>query len=564
MRPTARAVRESAMSTAFALRWRDVPLWLPVWVLVAGYSIFLHGPMPLFSTRTLTVAWEMWHLGEWLLPHQNGAPYSHKAPLLYWLFHAGWFVFGVNDVWPRLVEIALSTLNLWLVARLARQLFPSRPQAAALAPWVLAGSFFYFLYALQIMFDLLVAACALTTLVALTRRDARGEMAPNFVLAAAGLALGLLAKGPVALLHVAFPLLLGPLWLAAARARPGWWYARVAGVLAGALAVFALWVVPVALNGGEQYRQELLFMQTQGRVVQAFDHARPAWWYLTILPILLFPWFFWPGTWRAALVREQWAEPGMRLLILWLLPTLAAFSLVSGKQAYYLLPQLAGFAVWLAAALAMLESRGTSRLAMAPAACAIIALGALFAALPWLVASGRTDSAVPVAFADAGAGYGLAVIVVGAALLLRANAWVAALPRLALASLLATAILHLQFSVSAWQRYDLAPAAAVLGQYAAEGRTLARVGRYEGEFHFLARLTEPIVEVNYDTGQDFAARNPDAVMIDTIHPEDIRPFPADGPQPLYAAPFRSEQLTLWIAADWLRWRQSLAVPAPAS
>ncbi len=548
------------MSFPESLRRHDLGWWLPVWLLVTGSSMFLHGPLPLFSTRTLTVAWEMWHLGEWLLPHQNGTPYSHKAPLLYWLFHLGWLVFGVNEVWPRLVELALSTLNLWLVARLARQLFPSWPQAAALAPWVLAGSLFYFLYALQIMFDLLVAVCALTTLVALTRRDARAEFAPSFVLAAAGLALGLLAKGPVALLHVAVPLLLGPLWLDEARKRPGWWYARVVGVLVGALAAFALWLVPAMLTGGAEYRHELLYLQTQGRIVRAFDHARPWWWYLTILPILLFPWLFWPGTWRAALVRGQWAEPGLRLLILWLLPTLAAFSLISGKQAHYLLPQLAGFAVWLAAALPRLATRRSSRLAMVPAALAISALGAAFALLPWLVKTGLIDSVVPVAFSEAGSAYGLAVIALGSLLLVRADRWTAALPRLALASLAAAAILHLQFSVSAWRYYDLAPAAAVLAQHAEQGRVLARVGRYEGEFHFLARLTKPIVEVDYDTGQAFAAANPDAVMIDTIHRDDIHTLAADGPQPLYGAPFRSEQLTLWIAEDWLRWRQSLSAP----
>lgn len=551
------------MNPARPARWRELPGWLPVWLLVAGVSIFLHGPLPLFSTRTLTVAWEMWDLGEWLLPHQNGAPYSHKAPLLYWLFHAGWFAFGVGETWPRLVILALGTLNLWLLAQLGRQLYPGRPQVAALAPWLLAGSLFYFLYALQIMFDLLVSACALGTLVALTRRDAHGVSAPHFVGAAAALALGLLAKGPVALLHVVFPLLLGPLWLDAARARPGWWYGRVLGVVLGAGAVFALWLVPAALAGGEEYRRELLFLQTQGRLVRAFDHARPVWWYFAVLPVLLYPWLYWGATWRAAHRRGQWAEPGTRLLLLWLVPSLAAFSLISGKQAYYLMPQLAGFALWLAAALGAADAGGARPVRPLGGALALIALGALFAALPWIAAHAIRDSAVPQALAQAGSGYGLVVVALGTVLLQPAPGHAAAARRLALAGLLATAILHLQFTRSAWPRYDLAPAAAVLAEHARAGHLLARVGRYEGEFHFLGRLTTPIVEVDYNSGQEFATRHPDALMIDTVQPEDIRPFAPEGPRPIHVAPFRSEQLELWLARDWLRWRQSLATRAPA-
>ena len=37
--------------------------WLPLWAVVALLAIFSHGPMPLYSTRTLAVAWEMWDHG---------------------------------------------------------------------------------------------------------------------------------------------------------------------------------------------------------------------------------------------------------------------------------------------------------------------------------------------------------------------------------------------------------------------------------------------------------------------------------------------------------------------
>lgn len=536
-----------------------IPLWLPTWLLVAGVSIFLHGPLPLYSTRTLTVAWEMWHLGEWLIPHQNGMPYSHKAPLLYWLIHAGWAIGGVSDVWPRILEVLLSTANLLLLAQLARQLFPNRPQVARLAPWVLAGLFFYFLFSLQIMFDLLVTACTLLSLIGLTHRDLRGGFAPQWWLVAIGMWLGLLTKGPVALLHVAAPLLLAPLWLEAARSAPARWYGRVALTLVAALALFALWVVPVAVLGGEAYRQELLFTQTAGRVVSAFDHARPLWWYVTIAPLLLFPWLFWPATWRGFRLRGQTAEPGLRFLLLWLLPTLLAFSLVSAKQAYYLLPELAGFALWLAGSVAAREHRGDRRAHGWLPGVLLLLTGTLVALLPTLVALGYGDSVFLLDFASAGIGFGLAIAALGGVLIFwRARDAGQAIPRIALATLLATALLHGQFAASLWPRYDLQPAADQLAALAAQGKTLANRGKYEGQFNFLARLTRPIVEIDYDNGPPWAAQHPDDIVIDYVHIEVARDFAAGAPQPLWIGAFRSDQLQIWRAGDWLAARSEPA------
>jgi 4-amino-4-deoxy-L-arabinose transferase-like glycosyltransferase len=535
---------------------------LPIFAVVATISIFLHGPLPLFSTRTLSVAWEMWHAGSWLLPLQNGEAYSHKAPLLYWLIHLGWAVGGVGETWPKLLMVGIALANLALVARLARQLFPGRPEAGLLAPWILAGSLYWFLYSLQIMFDGLVSACALLCLVGLTRRGPDGHFQPNGILVVVGLWLGLLAKGPVALLHVGFPLLLAPWWLESARAAKARWYRRAAVWIGAALALFALWVVPATILGGEAYRQELLVHQTADRVVAAFDHARPPWWYLTILPLLLFPWFFWPPTWRAALSRGQWAEPGMRFLLLAMLPPLLVFSAISGKQAYYVIPQVAVFAAWLAAVTIDRVRRGHARAGLRVAALPIIGLGALTAALPWLAEAGRIRSEVPMDFAAAGPWYGIAIVAIGLVLLVGARNAAAAIPRLGLASLLATALLHLQFSVSAWARYDLAPVAEVLAGYAAEGRTIANRGIYEGRYHFLARLTAPIVAIDYHSGPEFARANPDAIVVDYV--EIARPPDWPGPAPIFTKPFRNDWVEVWRAADWLAAGQAGGPPAYAA
>lgn len=529
-----------------------IPLWLPIWVLVAGFSIFLHGPLPLHSTRTLGVAWEMWHLGQWLLPHHNGLPYSHKAPLLYWLIHAGWAIGGVSDVWPRILQVLLSTANLLLVARLARQLFPQRPQVSRLAPWVLAGLSLYFLFSLQIMFDLLLTAGTLLALVGLTWRDPHAGWTPRWWLLVIGIWLGLLAKGPVALLHIAAPLLLGPLWLDSARTAPARWYGRVAASLLAALALFALWVVPAAVLGGEAYRHELLVTQTAGRIVSAFDHGQPLWWYLAVAPLLLFPWLLWPATWRGLGMRGQLAEPGLRFLLVWLLPTLVAFSLVSGKQAHYLLPELAGFSLWLAGSVAAREQRGERGAQGWLPGVLLLLLGILLIVLPSLVEHGAGDPIFMHAFARAGSGFGLATAALGTLLLLwRAHDAAHAIPRIAVATLLATALWHAQLTASLWPRYDLQPAADQLAALAVQGRQLAYRGRYEGQFNFLGRLTRPIVQIDYDNGPPWAALHPDDIVIDYVHAGQVQVSAPGAPRPLWTGAFRSEQLQIWRAGDWL-------------
>jgi 4-amino-4-deoxy-L-arabinose transferase-like glycosyltransferase len=540
-----------------------IPLWLPVWLVVAGVSIFLHGPVPLFSTRTLTVAWEMWQLGEWLLPHQNGLPYSHKAPLLYWLIHAGWAVGGVSDVWPRILMVLLGAANLALVARLARQLLPQRPLAERLAPWALLGLFYWFLFALQIMFDLLVSACVLLALAGLTRRDAQGGFRPRWAMVGAGLLLGLLAKGPVALLHLAVPLLCGPWWNPRASAAPARWFAAVTATVLAALAAFALWVVPAVVLGGEAYRHELLVQQTAGRVVSAFDHARPLWWYAGILPLLLFPWIAWPAAWRALRTPGALAEPGMRLLAAWVLLSFAAFSLVSGKQGYYVLPQLAGVALWLAGAVALREHHGDRRGSARVPGAALLLVGLGVVALAYGIDAGPGGSVFVAEFAGAGAGFGAGIGALGLLLLAAGGRDAArALPRVALASLLCTALLHAQFTASVWPRYDLQPAADVLAGHARRGTLIANRGTYEGQFNFLARLTVPVVEIDYDNGPPWATRHPDAIVVDYVEDDGLTP-PAPGtPQPLWSGPFRSDTLQIWRAGDWVAARSLPSAPHP--
>src|SRR4029078_4258700 len=98
----------------------------------------------------------------------------------------------------------------------ARRLWPGRPGIAREAPAVLLGTLLWSFFATSLMFDAMVACLDLAAWAAiLAARDGRRWGWP---LAGAALGVGILAKGPVALLVP----------LSTALAAP-WWTRRTAG-----------------------------------------------------------------------------------------------------------------------------------------------------------------------------------------------------------------------------------------------------------------------------------------------------------------------------------------------
>lgn len=339
--------------------------WLLLALLPAIWGLFARPLLPIDETRYIGVAWEMWLRGDFLVPHLNGQPYSHKPPLLFWLINAGWALFGVNEWWPRLVGPLAGALAAGLCASLGRQLWPDRPEIARLAPWLLVGALGWVVYGHMLMFDTLLTASALLALIGLWRAGQDPARWRAWLLVSAGLGLGLLSKGPVALLHALLPALLAPLWSAGARARPLGWYLRLLLATAGGAAIILAWALPAAAAGGDAYAKAIFLTQTAGRVTNSFAHTRPWWVYLLFVPALWLPWSLLPRLWRGFRVGR--GDPARAFLLCWLLGTVVALSAVSGKQPHYAIPELPALALLAASAVPAADWR---RLAtVATAAC---------------------------------------------------------------------------------------------------------------------------------------------------------------------------------------------------
>ena len=124
---------------------------------LSALALFARPLTPIDETRYVGVAWEMWLKNEYLVLFKNGEPYSHKPPLLFWLVHAGWAVFGVNDTWPRLIPVLCGAATVGVTTRIALRLWPDAPQRAMRAAWILAGAMLFGVFTQVLMFDMLLA-----------------------------------------------------------------------------------------------------------------------------------------------------------------------------------------------------------------------------------------------------------------------------------------------------------------------------------------------------------------------------------------------------------------------
>ena len=196
-------------------------------------GIALRPVMPIDETRYLTVAWEMRSYGNWIVPHLNGDVYGDKPPLLFWLINLVWSVTGPSEFAARLIAPAFGLGAIWTTSALGRALYPDRPELGGYAALALAGMAGFAFFAGLTMFDGMLTLATALGVLALVYGVKADPQAPGgwqpWACFGAALALGVICKGPVILVHLLPVALTMPLWakiplrhaLRAAAAREG-------------------------------------------------------------------------------------------------------------------------------------------------------------------------------------------------------------------------------------------------------------------------------------------------------------------------------------------------------
>jgi 4-amino-4-deoxy-L-arabinose transferase-like glycosyltransferase len=259
-------------------------------------------------------------LGDWLVPHLNGAIYSEKPPLFFWLSALGQAL-GLGFNAGRVVAGLASLGTLLVTWALARRFLGDR--AALLGACVLGTAVFFPWLS---RFGVLDVVLTFFVTVAVYGWIRGGPWVSLFY---AGMGLAVLVKGPVGIVLALFAAVAwrvsggsgGPRW------HPLWGVPLT-------LAIVAAWLVPACLRGGPEYTDAILWKQNVGRAVESWSHARPFWYYVPYLG-LFFPWVLflpWAAPWA-------WRRKGLpRAMLLWAAVGFVFFSIVSGKRDRYLTP----------------------------------------------------------------------------------------------------------------------------------------------------------------------------------------------------------------------------------
>ncbi|MEO5573257.1 MAG: glycosyltransferase family 39 protein [Gammaproteobacteria bacterium] len=524
-----------------------------LWLSLILTALFTRTLWPIDETRYASVAWEMWLRGDFLVPYLNGEPYSHKPPLMFWLFQAGWWVFGVNEWWPRLVPPLFALGNLFLTARLARLLWPPfkdplNERVARHAPLILLGCLVWTFFTTVTLFDMLLTFFTLLGLLGVLHARQQGGLRGWLILGVA-IGLGVLSKGPVILLHLLPVTLLAPWWVIGAGRVPNWklWYGGlVCAVLLGAGIALA-WAIPAAQSGGPAYAHAIFWGQTADRLVASFAHRHLWWWYVPMLPVFLFPWSLWPPLWRGFkqlwIDSRQTPDTGVRFCLAWLLPTFIVLSVISGKQVHYLLPLLPAFA--LLASYAVFREGGDLR----PKDAWLPGMGLVLTglALSWVSylaqyfpQPGWATLVLPLA--------GFIVACIGIMLIMvPEQSRRQGVTALSISSVVLIVMIHLSVARVAAPTLDLRAIGSYLHSLQEAGYPIAHVNSYYGQYQFVGRLHQPLQVIARHEIVSWIEAHPQGRVI--IYSGDS--YPRGAGKPEYTHPYRGLTFSVWSRAALL-------------
>ncbi len=305
--------------------------------------------------RYAEIAREMVLSGDYVTPRDDFELYFEKPPLVYWTEAAAIRIFGVNEFAVRLPAALFSVGQVVVTAALADMMLGAT--AGFFAALVLALSPLFFGFARFATLDPALAFFLTAALGAfyLAARDDSFSRPPArrwMLISAAMLALGTLAKGPIALL------LGGAIALSwMARERRIRQIAQMPLVSCGILyvAIVLPWFIFMeARNPG--FLNFFFIHEHLKRYVSSSEHGWGPWFFIPILIGGMWPWiFFVPLGWSAMRadynLSDDFPIPSdessdARFLAIWFVVVFVFFSIPRSKLGSYILPALPPLAIF--------------------------------------------------------------------------------------------------------------------------------------------------------------------------------------------------------------------------
>lgn len=340
---------------------RRIAPWTLLLAALVGARLLLMIWLPLADTsepRYAEIARIMAATGDWITPwFEPGTPFWGKPPLAFWASAASFKLLGVTAFAARLPALLATLATLWLLHALGRHLF--NLQVARRAVLILASCVLVYVSAGAVLTDAYLALAvtlSLTSFVLAPVHPSALWRYGGFV----GLAIGLLAKGPLAVVLVFAVLLPWTLWHGTLgrtlRAIPWIPGLMLTAVLALPWYVMAELKTPGFLNYfivGEHFSRFLDAGWQGDRYGTAHDQPYGRIWLEWLFATL--PWSpvaIWLAcrgkAWRHTARLGRRGDSRLTLLALWALFTPAFFTFSGNILWTYVLPALPAFALLVA------------------------------------------------------------------------------------------------------------------------------------------------------------------------------------------------------------------------
>jgi 4-amino-4-deoxy-L-arabinose transferase-like glycosyltransferase len=327
-------------------------------LLLAGFCAFLFfyglgqfGLIGADEPRYAQVAREMLDRHDWITPTLGGHAWLEKPPLYYWQAMLAYSLFGVSDVAARIPSAVDATLLVIAMYVFFRKFRLGVEVDAALITASCAGIIGY---ARAASMDMpLAATFSLGMLAWWSWRENENRIyLAAFYLC---MALGMLAKGPVAPLLAAAVIVL---FVAATREwrlvfRTLW----LPGILL-CCAISLPWYFAVQMRNPQFFREFILEHNLARFSTNLYHHPEPFWYYIPVTTLALVPWIVFIIAAIVQSMRAWWTERKSSVIdrelqfrifaCCWLFVPVVFFSLSRSKLPGYILPAIPAGALLLA------------------------------------------------------------------------------------------------------------------------------------------------------------------------------------------------------------------------
>jgi dolichol-phosphate mannosyltransferase len=236
------------------------------------------------ESRYAQVALNMLESGDWVVPRLAGEPYLDKPPLLYWVTAASLQVMGESELAARLPIALASWLTVLAAFVCGARVFGAR--AAWLGSLLLLLCLGFILSGRFLIMDgLLTLFTTIGFLTAWIAMQGPRVRLGWWMVSAVAVSLGVLTKGPIALVLFVPPLVMLS-WLDRRTARLRWSHWLLAASILVLLT--APWFCLIFLRQ-DDFLYHFVWKHHVLRFVSTFIHEAPMWYYLPVLLVGMFP-----------------------------------------------------------------------------------------------------------------------------------------------------------------------------------------------------------------------------------------------------------------------------------